>query len=318
VKARLLFVEDSPSQGSQTKLDLEQLGYEVRWVKSGIEALKWARQDPPDLIVLDVVMEDLDGFAVCRWLKLHTATRDIPIIMLTVRAEIDDKVHGLQVGADDYLPKPFSKRELEARIFAALRNKTTQTELVERNRQLESMLHHVESLAITDPLTGIFNRRRFADVLRREVAVTRRYKNCLSLLMIDLDHFKTVNDRFGHDAGDEVLRAVAAALTSGLREVDLAARYGGEEFAIVMPQTSKANALIVAQRIAGQIAFLEHSFQGETIMLTASMGIADIADLKVVDAENLVKAADIALYEAKRAGRNKIVLFDESLLNEHF
>ena len=317
MKARLLFVEDSPSQGSQTKLDLEQLGYEVRWVKSGIEALKWARQDPPDLVVLDVVMEDLDGFAVCRWLKLHTVTRDIPIIMLTVRGEVEDKVHGLQVGADDYLPKPFSKRELEARIFAALRNKTTQTELVERNRQLESMLHHVESLAITDPLTGIFNRRRFADVLRREVAVTRRYKNCLSLLMIDLDHFKTVNDRFGHDAGDEVLRAVASALTSGLREVDLAARYGGEEFAIVMPQTSKANAAIVAKRIAAQIAFLEHSFQGETIMLTASMGIADIADLKVVDAENLVKAADVALYEAKRAGRNRIVLYDESLLNEH-
>jgi two-component system, cell cycle response regulator len=317
VKARLLFVEDSPSQGSQTKLDLEQLGYEVRWVKSGIEALKWARQDPPDLIVLDVVMEDLDGFAVCRWLKLHTVTRDIPVIMLTVRGEVEDKVHGLQVGADDYLPKPFSKRELEARIFAALRNKTTQTELVERNRQLESMLHHVESLAITDPLTGIFNRRRFADVLRREVAVTRRYKNCLSLLMIDLDHFKAVNDRFGHDAGDEVLRAVASALTSGLREVDLAARYGGEEFAIVMPQTSKANAAIVANRIAAQIAFLEHSFQGETVMLTASMGIADIADLKVVDAENLVKAADVALYEAKRAGRNRIVLYDESLLNEH-
>lgn len=314
MKARLLLVEDSAAQGSQTKLELEHLGYDVRWVKSGIEALKWARQDPPDLIVLDVVMDDIDGFAVCRWLKLHNGTRDIPVIMLTVRDEIDDKVHGLQVGADDYLPKPFSQRELEARIFAALRSKSTQAELVERNRQLESMLHHVESLAITDPLTGLFNRRRFADVLRREVAVTRRYKNSLALLMIDLDHFKLINDRFGHDAGDEVLRAIAAALSSGLREVDLAARYGGEEFAIIMPHTNKANAEIVARRIAAQIGSLVHEFQGEKISLTASLGIADVADLSEPSAENLVKAADVALYEAKRSGRNRIVLFEEHML----
>ena len=314
MKARLLLVEDSATQGTQTKSELEHLGYDVRWVKSGIEALKWARQDPPDLIVLDVVMDDIDGFAVCRWLKLHNGTRDIPVIMLTVRDEIDDRVHGLQVGADDYLPKPFSQRELEARIFAALRSKTTQAELVERNRQLESMLHHVESLAITDPLTGLFNRRRFADVLRREVAVTRRYKNSLALLMIDLDHFKIINDRFGHDSGDEVLRAIAAALSSGLREVDLAARYGGEEFAIIMPHTTKTNAEIVARRIAAQIGSLVHEFQGEKVSLTASLGIADVADLSEANAENLVKAADVALYEAKRSGRNRIVLFEEHML----
>ena len=317
MKAKLLVVEDSPTQGNQTKQDLEQLGYDVRWVTSGIEALKWARQDPPELVVLDVVMDDLDGFAVCRWLKLHSSTRDIPVIMLTMRGEVDDRVHGLQIGADDYLPKPFSTRELEARIFAALRNRTTQTELAERNRQLESMLHHVESLAITDPLTGIFNRRRFSDVLRREVAVTRRYKNSLAMLMLDLDHFKAVNDRFGHDAGDDVLRSVANSLTSSLREVDLAARYGGEEFAVIMPQTSKVNAATVAERIARQIALMTHSFDGEKIVLTASIGVAEIADLQQATAENLVKAADIALYEAKRTGRNRIVLYDESLIIEH-
>lgn len=317
MKAKLLVVEDSPTQGNQTKQDLEHLGYSVRWVTSGIEALKWARQEPPDLVILDVVMDDLDGFAVCRWLKLHSVTRDIPVIMLTMRGEVEDRVHGLQIGADDYLPKPFSTRELEARIFAALRNRTTQTELAERNRQLESMLHHVESLAITDPLTGIFNRRRFSDVLRREVAVTRRYRNSLSMLMLDLDHFKAVNDRFGHDAGDEVLRSIANALTGSLREVDLAARYGGEEFAVIMPQTTKVNAGIVAQRIARQIALMSHTFDGEKVALTASMGVAEIADLQQGTAENLVKAADIALYEAKRTGRNRIVLFDESLVVDH-
>jgi len=317
VKAKLLVVEDSPTQGNQTKHDLEQLGYEVRWVTSGIEALKWARQDPPDLVVLDVVMDDLDGFAVCRWLKLHSTTRDIPVVMLTMRGDVEDRVHGLQIGADDYLPKPFSTRELEARIFASLRNRTTQTELAERNRQLESMLHHVESLAITDPLTGIFNRRRFSDVLRREVAVTRRYRNSLAMLMLDLDHFKAVNDRFGHDAGDDVLRSVANTLTGSLREVDLAARYGGEEFAVIMPQTSKVNAAIVAERIARQIAQIVHSFDGEKVTLTASIGVSEMADLQQATAENLVKAADIALYEAKRTGRNRIVLYHESLIVDH-
>jgi diguanylate cyclase (GGDEF)-like protein len=133
--------------------------------------------------------------------------------------------------------------------------------------------------------------------------------------MIDLDHFKTINDRFGHDAGDAVLRAIAAALSSGLREVDLAARYGGEEFAIIMPHTTKPNAEIVAQRIAAQIGSLVHEFQGEKVSLTASLGIADVADLSEPSAENLVKAADVALYEAKRAGRNRIVLFEEHMLS---
>ena len=132
--------------------------------------------------------------------------------------------------------------------------------------------------------------------------------------MIDLDHFKIINDRFGHDSGDEVLRAIAAALSSGLREVDLAARYGGEEFAIIMPHTTKTNAEIVARRIAAQIGSLVHEFQGEKVSLTASLGIADVADLSEANAENLVKAADVALYEAKRSGRNRIVLFEEHML----
>ena len=264
LKAKLLLVEDSDSQGSHVKRTLEAMGYGVTWARSGIEGLKLARTDPPDLVILDVVMADVDGFAVCRWLKMHSETREIPIIMLTVRGELQDRIEGLNVGANDYLPKPFADEELEARIFAALRVRATQTELRERNQQLESMLHHVEALAITDALTGLFNRRRFSDVLRREFAVTRRYQNALSCLMVDIDHFKRINDRFGHEMGDRVLKEVAQALSQNLREVDLPARYGGEEFAILLPHTPKLNALVVAERIANRVRQLSFQFREES------------------------------------------------------
>jgi diguanylate cyclase (GGDEF)-like protein len=309
LKARLLLVEDSDAQGSHVKRSLEKLGYSVSWARSGIEGLKLARTEHPDLVILDVVMADVDGFAVCRWLKMHTETRDIPVIMLTVRGELQDRIEGLNVGANDYLPKPFADEELEARIFAALRVRATQTELRERNQQLEAMLHHVEALAITDPLTGLFNRRRFSDVLRREFAVTKRYQNTLSCLMVDIDHFKLINDRFGHDAGDVVLKEVAQSLSQNLREVDLPARYGGEEFAILLPHTPKLNAAIVAERIMNRIRLLSLDFRGEHLKITASIGIAATSDVASSEPEELLRLADVALYEAKRAGRDRVVIF---------
>lgn len=309
MKARLLLVEDSDAQGSHVKGALEKLGYHVNWARSGIEGLKLARTGSPDLIILDVVMADVDGFAVCRWLKMHAETRDIPVIMLTVRAELHDRIEGLNVGANDYLPKPFADEELEARIFAALRVRAAQTELRERNQQLEAMLHHVEALAITDPLTGLFNRRRFSDVLRREFAVTKRYQNELSCLMVDIDHFKLINDRFGHDTGDKVLKEVALALSQNLREVDLPARYGGEEFAILLPHTPKLNAVIVAERIAIRVRHLTFDYLEPGLAVTVSIGLASTADVKTNEPEELLRMADVALYEAKRSGRDRVMVF---------
>lgn len=310
VKATLLLVEDSDTQGSQLKESLEKLGYAVSWARSGMDGLRLARAETPDLVVLDVIMDDMDGFAVCRWLKLHDTTRDIPVIMLTQRGELQDRVQGLHIGADDYLAKPFAPEELEARIFAALRVKAAQADLKRRNSQLESMLHHVEALAITDPLTGLFNRRRLADVLRREWAVAKRYGNDLACIMIDIDHFKQINDDYGHDAGDLSLKEVARALGASLREVDLAARYGGEEFAILLPQTHKQGALVLARRLHASLGALELSIQGRPLKLTASLGVAAASDLGKVGAEDLIKAADAALYHAKRTGRDRVVAFD--------
>jgi two-component system, cell cycle response regulator len=316
VKAKILLVEDSTAQSGKIREALERLGYAVECAGSGAEGLKLARSLRPDLILLDVEMDDIDGFAVCRWLKVNSETREIPVIMLTVRKELADRVEGLNIGADDYLAKPFASAELEARIFAALRVKAAHAELKERNSQLESMLHHVEALAITDPLTGLFNRRRFGDVLKREFAITRRYKNTLSCLMIDLDHFKRVNDRYGHDAGDQVLKETARRLLETVREVDVPARYGGEEFAVLLPHTAKGAAVIAAERVRAVMNKAEFRFGDESLRMTASIGVAGNSDVASGVAEDLVKAADFALYEAKRQGRDRVVLFDENTFSD--
>jgi two-component system, cell cycle response regulator len=312
MKANLLLIDDSEAQSNKIKEALERLGYRVTIASSGVEGLRLARQTSPDLVLLDVVMADIDGFAVCRWLKMNAETRDIPVIMLTVRTALADRVEGLNIGADDYLAKPFEDEELEARIFAALRVKAAHSELRDRNQQLESMLHSVEALASTDALTGLFNRRRFADVLRREFAVTRRYKNTLSCLLLDLDHFKQINDRFGHDAGDQVLKEVARRITGSLREVDLAARYGGEEFVVLLPHTSKGDARIVAERLLKNVRKQDFTFGGEIVTVTASIGCAGNSDVESANPEDLVKAADIALYGAKKNGRNCIVMYSNA------
>jgi two-component system, cell cycle response regulator len=309
VKGKLLLVEDSDTQGARIQAMLQRQGYEVRWARSGIEGLKLARSERPDLVVLDVVMQDMDGLSVCRWLKMSGESRDIPIIMLTVRGELQERVEGLNVGADDYLPKPFADEELEARIFAALRVKAAEVELKKRNNELQSMLHHVEALAITDPLTGLFNRRRFDDVLRREFGMTKRYGTPLSCLMVDVDYFKRINDLYGHDAGDRVLKGVAGRLTIRLREVDTPARYGGEEFAVLLPQTPKQGALVVAERMAAVVRRDHFEFDDGSASVTVSIGLSESRDVTGNSPEGLVKAADSALYLAKSRGRDQVVVY---------
>lgn len=325
-KGKILVVEDSRTQREYLCNLLLRLGYDVVEAPSGIGGLKLAHSERPDLVVLDVVMQDMDGLSVCRWLKMSPETRETPVIMLTVKGEVQARVEGLHVGADDYLAKPFADEELEARIFAALRVKASEVELRQRNAELQSMLHHVEALAITDPLTGLFNRRRFDDVLRREFAVTRRYGTPLCCLMLDIDHFKRINDLYGHDAGDKVLCGVADRFTRRLREVDVAARYGGEEFVILLPQTPKEGAQIVAERMSEFIRRQDFDFENGSTSVTASIGIADSRDILGDNIRDnagsmLVKAADTALYLAKSRGRDRVVTYspkgnlpDESLI----
>ena len=310
VKRSILIVDDSAAQAQHTMQLLRQRGFGVAWATSGLDGLEMARRLRPDLVLLDVVMPDLDGLAVCRWIKQHKHTQDTAVIMLTARADVDDRVRGLEFGADDYLPKPFDLKELEARITAALRAKSARAELKSRNAQLETMLDRMSTLAMTDALTGLCNRRRFTDAMARESGVSHRHGKPLSCVMLDLDHFKATNDQHGHAAGDAVLIALAEIVRMNLRRVDVAARFGGEEFALLLPDTPKAGARVVAERIAGALRAHEMALPTGLLRSSASFGIADNGDVDSDDPEALLRAADTALYEAKRCGRDRIALFD--------
>ncbi len=304
-KARILLVEDSKSQAEVTREFLEKNGYEVDWVEEGKSAIMKARTQTVDIILLDYVLPDINGNEVCRWLKLNQNTRGIPIIMITTRSSTKDKVSSLEAGADDILPKPYNEIELNARIYACLRTKALQDELRQKNQQLEEMLERVEILAITDPLTGLFNRRRCENVLEKEFNRTVRYRTSLSSLMIDIDHFKKVNDAYGHRVGDSVLKEVAELIRSNTRDVDTVSRWGGEEFLVLLPQTVKQSAILLASRMLKAIE--QYSFSGISDgQITVSVGLASVPDPSIDSGEKLINASDVALYEAKRRGRNRV------------
>jgi diguanylate cyclase (GGDEF)-like protein len=308
MKAKVLIVEDSREQREHLLALMQDRGFEARAVGGGIDALKAIKADPPDVVILDVLLDDLDGLSVCRWLRLTESTRDIIVIMLTVKNEVKERIEGLHIGADDYLPKPYDENELEARIYAALRSRVARQELRRRNSELETLLTRTEHLAATDPLTGIPNRRRFLDVLKREFAVSRRYGNSLSCVSLDLDHFKEVNDVGGHSAGDEVLKHVAELLTSSIREVDVCARFGGDEFAMLLPHTPLDKALIVVERIRVRMLALRGTWPGPAALVSISAGIASTTENWIKNPDDLLDAADRALYRAKRFGRDRVAL----------
>jgi two-component system cell cycle response regulator len=303
-KAKILLVEDDRLQAKITKDYLETSGYEVIWVENGKSAIKTAKTQYVDLILLDLILPDLDGNEVARWLKLNEDTRGTPIIILTVKSSTMEKVTSLEAGADDYLPKPYNEIELNARIYACLRTKTLQNELRGKNRQLEEVLLRVETLAVTDPLTELFNRRRFEATLEKEFSRTIRYQSPTSCLMIDIDHFKKINDEYGHHAGDVVLKEIAQVIKSCVREIDTVARWGGEEFIVLLPETKKERALQAASRILKVIS--EHKISGISGHISVSIGLASVPDPSIDTGEKLIHASDLALYEAKAKGRNRI------------
>lgn len=305
VKAKILVIEDNRTQAAVVQDHLAKNGFTVLLAIDGISGFKAAKTERPDLILLDRVLPDMDGNEVCRWMKLDPSTRDIPVIMLTARSASSDKVAGLEAGADDYLPKPFDETELVARISVRLRSKNRQDELQKKNRQLEDMLSQVENLAVMDPLTGLYNRRRFETLLASEFRRSLRYHSPLSLLMIDIDRFKVVNDTFGHQVGDSVLKECGKLFRDMIRQVDTVARYGGEEFVVLSPNISKESALQAAERIRKAVE--NHGFSGlDGRQLTICIGVVSIPAPEWDSEEKFVHAADMAMYEAKKKGRNRV------------
>lgn len=303
----ILVVDDVPVNIQLLNTYLSSEGYNVITATDGAESIDQVHAHTPDLILLDVMMPKMNGFEVCKYLKAQESTRFIPVIMVTALNEIEDKVKGIDSGADDFISKPFNKLELLARVRSLLRIKYLHDELQEKVILLQKAKEELRQLAITDGLTGLYNYRYFKEQLQQELNRARRHELHVSVIMIDIDHFKHYNDTNGHPAGDTVLKAIGMLLKDNIRKIDVAVRYGGEEFALVLIETNKKAAEIVAEKIRKLVE--EHSFEFEANQplrkITISSGVATFPD-DDADFDGLVSTADKRLYLAKQAGRNTI------------
>ena len=297
---RILVVDDHPDNVDILDARLSSRGYEVETATNGQEALDKVQAKPPHLILCDVMMPLMDGYEVSRRIKADGSLPYIPIILVTARDSTQDKVEGLDAGADDYITKPINFPELEARVRSMLRIKRLQDELDEANKRLKK-------LSITDGLTGLFNHRHVQQLLRDEWQRTLRTDEPLAVVMLDLDKFKQINDTYGHPTGDVILYETARILQDTAREIDMVGRYGGEEFIAILPNTNEDAASQFAERVRQRVE--GHLFRDEDteVRMTMSSGVAAYPDEQVEAPEELLKRADEALYAAKEGGRNRVV-----------
>jgi two-component system, cell cycle response regulator len=293
----VLIVDDSLVVRSVVRGWLEEQGHVVTEVEDGASAIERCLAAPPDVVLLDIEMPGLSGHDVLTRLKSEPVVRDIPVVFLTNHASMEEVLQGLGGGAHDYLRKPFEPAELVARVGAAVRVKKLQDELRRRNDELDQ-------ISRTDALTGLFNRRHLEEQLRSHAASSRRHDHELGLILLDVDHFKAVNDTYGHPAGDDVLCELARRITGELRAEDVAGRWGGEEFLVILPGTDLAGTMKGGERIRSAVAAGPFHLTGRTVTVTVSGGCSSKLG---AGPEDLVRAADTGLYEAKAAGRNRIL-----------
>jgi diguanylate cyclase (GGDEF)-like protein len=296
---RIAIVDDDAAIRRLVRLFLHRAGFDTVELTTGEEARTALQSEPWDLAILDRKLPDLDGAMLAHELKSKPEFRTRYIIMLTGEAEQEDKVEGLELGADDYITKPFQYPELLARIRAGKRIVDLQKELLETNKRLEL-------LSITDGLTRLYNHRYFQDELARAFDESKRYSRPLSLAMIDIDFFKKINDTYGHAVGDEVLKYVSRLFSESARSTDLVARYGGEEFAVMMPETGLEDAITFAEKIRNLLESQPVPTQAVALPVTVSIGVSSVPRTRIHSPKEMVVAADRALYRAKKGGRNRV------------
>ena len=316
-KKRILVVDDHEDNIELLRARLEARGYEVEGANDGFAALEAVERTCPDLILLDVMMPKMDGIEVVRRLKANERLPFIPVIMQTALDSTENKVEGLDAGADDYITKPINFAELEARVNSLLRIKALQSALAAREKELAVMNDTLREISLTDGLTKVDNRRSLEERLNEMWQHSLRLHEPIALVMCDIDKFKSVNDNYGHQAGDSVLKEFAQLLKSEAREIDRVGRYGGEEFLLILPGTVLDAAVTFAERLREKVATHTFSYSGGTLCRTMSCGVAASPHPRVKDQEALLRAADDALYVAKETGRNRVVRFDGAEFNAH-
>jgi diguanylate cyclase (GGDEF)-like protein len=291
----ILVIDDDASIHTAVERRLEGVVDQVLKADSPTKGLQFAIQEKPDVILLDLNMPQIDGFKVCRHLQEHPTTRDIPILFLTADQNPGNLAKALDAGASDYISKPFNAIELEARVRVALRTK--------------QMIDLLQERARIDAVTSLNNRAAMDDALVAAASAFKRTGHPVSLLMIDLDHFKKINDTYGHGVGDDVLRRVGASIRANCRPYDVACRFGGDEFGVILAQSDTSCAEQVSQRILDGISEIKIRAGGEEIKVTCSGGLASASQMPSgFESADLLKVADEALYSAKSEGRNRLAL----------
>ena len=298
----ILIVDDAPANikvlGEALKTE-----YHIVVATNGEKALQIAASSkPPDLILMDIIMPGMDGYEACKKLKQGEQTRNIPIIFITAKDQEEDETHGLELGAIDYITKPFSLPIVKARVKTHL--------------ELKRHRDNLEQLSACDGLTGIPNRRRFEEMIDKEWKRSIRQGRSLTVVMMDIDYFKLFNDHYGHLLGDDCLKLVAETLAASIRRPgDLVARYGGEEFVCVLPETDKEGAITVAELFRKSIDNLKIKHEKSQVSnhVTISLGVATTIPKAEKSMKILLEAADKSLYQAKAAGRNRIICTDLDL-----
>ena len=299
----VLLVEDNAFLRQVLQDLLTAAGHPVTVAADGAEALDLLAERHYPIVLTDWLMPVMDGRELCRAIRRRPDTPYTYIILLTSQQSREDRLAGLEAGADEYLVKPVDEAELHARLRIARR-------ILDLESTLKRSLEELRSLAVKDPLTGFYNRRFLVERLPAELKRATRYERPFSVILFDLDHFKEVNDRFGHGAGDRVLQSCSRALESSLREdLDWVVRYGGEEFLVVLPETDLEGAQVVAERVRAAIAATAITVGGGQLSVTASLGVASLPSFprrERLAMEALLEGADRCLYQAKHAGRNQI------------
>ena len=299
----ILLVDDNPVSLKLIEKILKKAGHEVTTATNGRQALELFNEKFFPIVLTDWMMPEMDGLDLCRAIRSRSQESYVFIILLTARDSKDDIVAGLQAGADDYLSKPISHPELIARLNSGIR-------MLELERSLKKANEEIRVLSITDSLTGCFNRTYMNEHLLKEITRSKRYDHPLSVVLCDIDHFKQVNDTYGHPIGDRVLIAFAQLIRETIREkIDWVVRYGGEEFLVVLPETEFNGGCLTAERLRQAVSQMEIEEHNKTIKITASFGAtgfdADTDDEKI-SPDAIINRADEHLYKAKREGRNRV------------
>ena len=302
---RVLVADDSPVYRKLVEQTLSEEPWSVLFAKSGSEAMTIFAEHRPALVITDRMMPDFSGIELCHRIRQHFKETYTYIIILTSLTEKFEIVHGLTAGADDYLTKPFDQGELLARAGVGRR-------VINLHRQIEAKNQLLEELALTDSLTSLPNRRAIEDWATRQLSGAARYGFALWIVLADLDHFKGINDAYGHEAGDTVLKKIAEILKFHSRKSDICGRVGGEEFLFSLSHITEDNVKRVIDRVRTDIESTKFAFDGKNVTVTASFGAAGFEGGRAPDLKRLISQADAALYSAKRRGRNCVELASQA------